>query len=85
MLVRQLAVLGGGYRPYHSVAAAGVLDAELDVALVVDTAGVGELVRLEPHQGGRLPRAVLELAHDLVIHGTPVLTTLSVNIFINRY
>ena len=50
-----------------------MLDAELDVALVVDAAGVGELVRLEPHQGGRLPRAVLELTHDLVIHGTPVL------------
>ena len=60
---------------HHLVTAARVFNAELDVALVVDAAGVGELVRLEPHQGGRLPRAVLELAHDLVIHGTPVLTT----------
>ena len=51
------------------VAATGVLDAELDVALVVDAAGVGELVGLEPHQGRGLARAVLELPHDLRVQG----------------
>ena len=45
-----------------------MLDAELDIALVVDTAGVGELVGLEPHQGGGLAGAVLELSHDLLVH-----------------
>ena len=46
-----------------------MLDAELDVALVVDTAGVGELVGLEPHEGRGLARAVLELPHDLCVQG----------------
>ena len=49
-----------------------MLDAELHIALVVDAAGVGELVRLEPHQGRGLAGAVLELPHDLVVHGTPL-------------
>ena len=35
-------------RTYHSVTAARVLDAELHITLVVDTAGVGKLVSLEP-------------------------------------
>ena len=51
------------------VTATGVLDAELDIALVVDAAGVGELVGLEPHQGCGLTRAVLELPHDLCVQG----------------
>ena len=45
-----------------------MLDAELDVTLVVDTAGVGKLVGLEPHQGCGLAGAVLELSHDLIVH-----------------
>ena len=51
------------------VAATGVLDAELDIALVVDAAGVGELVGLEPHQGRGLAGAVLEFPHDLGVQG----------------
>jgi hypothetical protein len=31
---------------YHLIAATGVLDTKLDIALVVDRAGVGELVGL---------------------------------------
>ena len=46
-----------------------MLDAELHIALVVDAAGVGELVRLEPHQGRGLAGAVLKLPHDLLVHG----------------
>ena len=46
-----------------------MFDAELDIALVVDAAGVGELVRLEPHQGRGLAGAVLELPHDLGVQG----------------
>ena len=53
---------------HHLVTAARVFNAELDVALVVDAAGVGELVCLEPHQGGGLAGAVLELPHDLIVH-----------------
>ena len=56
-------------RTYHSVTAARVLDAELHITLVVDTAGVGKLVSLEPHQGRGLAGAVLELPHDLIVHG----------------
>ena len=51
------------------VTAARVLDTELHVALVVDAGGVRELVSLEPHQGSRLAGAVLELSHDLLVHG----------------
>ena len=54
---------------YHLVATARVLDAELDIALVVDAGGVGKLVSLEPHQGGGLAGAVLKLSHDLLVHG----------------
>ena len=56
----------------HLITAPGVFDAQLDIALVVDTAGVGELVRLEPDQGRGLAGAVLELSHDLLVHGTPL-------------
>ena len=54
---------------HHLVAAPGVLDTELHIALVVDAAGVGKLVGLEPHQGRGLAGAVLELPHDLLVHG----------------
>ena len=47
-----------------------MFDAELHIALVVDTAGVRELVGLEPHQSCGLAGAVLKLAHDLIIHWT---------------
>ena len=47
-----------------------MLDAQFHVALIIDTAGVRKLVSLEPDQGRGLWGAVLELAHDLVVHGT---------------
>ena len=46
-----------------------MFDAQLDIALVVDTACVGELVGLEPDQGRGLAGAVLKLSHDLLVHG----------------
>lgn len=55
---------------YHIITAAGVPDAEPDVALVVDGGGVGELVRLEVDERGRLAHAVLELTHDLSVNRT---------------
>ena len=57
---------------YHLITASSMFDAELDIALVVDTAGVRELVGLEPDQGRGLAGAVLELPHDLIVHGTPL-------------
>lgn len=49
-----------------------MLDAELHIALVVDRAGVGELVCLELHKGCGLARGVLQLPHDLVVLWTPL-------------
>ena len=55
----------------HDIGAApGVLDAEPDVALVVDGVGVGELVGLEAHGGRGLAAAVLELPQDFVVNRT---------------
>jgi len=57
----------------HLIAATGMLDAELDVALVVHRGGVRELVRLESDEGSALAGGVVELAHNLVIHRAPFL------------
>ena len=65
--INALGVAGGR----DVVTASRVLDAQSDVALVVDGRGVRELVRLEVHQRRRFARRVLELAHDLPVHGTP--------------
>ena len=64
-----LRLLGAGATD-HVITAAGVPDAEPDVALVVDGGGVRELVRLEVDERGGLGHAVLELAHDLAVNGT---------------
>ena len=55
---------------YHLITSSCMLDAQFHVALIIDTAGVRKLVSLEPDQGRGLGGAVLELAHDLVVHGT---------------
>ena len=59
------------YYYYHLITATGMFNAELDIALVVDAACVGELVRLEVDKGSCLAAAVLKLWHNFIVHGTP--------------
>ena len=47
-----------------------MLDTQLDIALVVHAAGVGELVSLEVHQGRCFARAVLKFSHNFIVLGT---------------
>ena len=53
------------------ITAASVLDAKLDIALVVDTAGIGELMSLESDYSSGFAAAVLKLLHDFVVHRAP--------------
>ena len=57
-------------RQTDHVVAAAVLQAEPDVALVVDGGRVGKLVRLELDRGPRPLAVVLERAHQLLVHRT---------------
>ena len=64
---------------HHLIAATRMLDAQLDITLVVHATCVRELVGLEMHQGCCFACTVLKFSHNFIVLRTPEKDSITMN------